>query len=83
MKQLRIYLVWPIVFAACWYFFGFTIAAVVGLLYLHVMIILLASMLDKHKEKLVQIVEHIAEKEGLNQEPLKDIFTGEDLLVQK
>ncbi len=83
MKQIRMYLAWPITFAICWYFFGFTVAAVVGLLYLHVMIVLLATLIDKHKEKLVQIVEHIAKKEDLDQEPLKDIFTGEDLILRK
>lgn len=80
MKQLRMYLIWPIVFSVCWYFFGFTVATVIGFLYLHVMIVLLANLLEKHKEKLVQIVEHIAKEEGLTNEPLKNIFTGEDLV---
>ncbi|MFA4846430.1 MAG: hypothetical protein WC654_07820 [Patescibacteria group bacterium] len=80
MKQLRMYLIWPIIFAVCWYFFGFNVAAVIGLLYLHLMIVLLANLLDKHKAKLIQIVEYIAKKEGLNNEPLKNIFTGEDLV---
>jgi hypothetical protein len=44
------------------------------------MIVLLTNLLDKHKEKLVQIVEHIAKKEGYSNEPLKNIFTGEDLV---
>jgi hypothetical protein len=79
MKQLRMYAVWPVIFVVCWYFFGFTVAVVVGLLYLHIMIVLLFNLIEKHKEKLIQIVEHIAKKEGLSNEPLKNLFTGEDL----
>lgn len=80
MKQLRMYLAWPIIFSACWYFFGFTVATIIGFLYLHVVIVLLANLLDKYKEKLVQIAEHLTKKEGSNNEPLKNIFTGEDLI---
>ena len=79
MKQIRMYLTWPIVFAVCWYFFGFTIAVVVGLLYFHIALVTLFNLVDKHKEKIIQIVEHATKKEDLNREPLKNIFTGEDL----
>lgn len=74
------YLTWPIIFIACWYFFNFTVAAVVGLLYLHVMMLLLANLLDKYKEALAKIAEHITKKEGFHNETLKNLFTGEDLV---
>lgn len=61
-------------------FFCFTVAAIVGFLYLHLVVIALASTIDQHTKKLVQIVEHISRDERFSNEPLKDIFTGDDLL---
>ena len=65
MKMLRLFLTWPLIFAAAWYFFSFQIAVIVGLAYLHVITILLFQITEKQKEKLVEIVEYIKRKDGL------------------
>lgn len=65
MKILRLFLTWPLIFAAAWYFFSFQIAAIAGLAYLHVISTLLFRITEKQKEKLVQIVEYIKRKDGL------------------
>ena len=71
--------IWPIIFAICWYFFGFEIAIVIGFLYLHFAILTLFNYMEKQKNKLIEIVEHITSKEGVDSEPLTNIFTGEKL----
>jgi len=84
MKQLRIFLTWPIIFAAAWYFFEFQTAVIVGLVYLHLMTLLLFYTTEKHKEKLVQIGQHIAEKDGLVDSSKVDfdkIMTAEDVIA--
>jgi hypothetical protein len=65
MKMLRLFLTWPLIFAAGWYFFSFQIAAIVSLAYLHVMTILLFQITEKQKEKLVEIVEYIKKRDDL------------------
>ena len=65
-----------------WYFAGFQIAVVIGLIYLHVITLLLFNITEAHKEKLVQIVEHISKKDGHNvsKADLNSIHTAEDLI---
>ena len=48
-----------------WYFFSFQIAAIISLLYLHIISISLFYVTEKQKNKLVEIVEYIAKKDGL------------------
>lgn len=79
MKVIQMLFMWPIIFAICWYFFGFEIAIVIGFLYLHFAILALFNYMEKQKNKLIEIVEHIASKEGIDNEPLTNIFTGEKL----
>lgn len=79
MKHLRTYLFWPIIFLGCWYFFGFTVAVILGFIYLHVMCVIMSSLVEKYTEKLAQIIEYVDLKENSNKEILKDIFTGEDI----
>ena len=65
MKILRLFLIWPLIFAAAWYFFSFQIAAITGLAYLYVITILLFQITEKQKEKLVEIVEYIKRRDAL------------------
>lgn len=65
MKILRLFLTWPLIFAVAWYFSSFQIAMIIGLAYLHVITVLLFQITEKQKEKLVQIVEHIKNRDGL------------------
>jgi hypothetical protein len=65
MKMLPLFLTWPLIFAAGWYFFSFQIAAIIGLAYLHVITILLFQITEKQKEKLVEIVEYIKKRDDL------------------
>jgi len=65
MKTLRLFLTWPAIFATAYYFFSFQIAAIIGLAYLHVIIVLLFCQMEKLKDKLVEIVAYIAKKDGL------------------
>jgi hypothetical protein len=65
MKTLRLFFTWPLIFAAAWYFFSFTIAAIVGLAYLHLITILLFHITEKQKEKLIEIVEYIKGRDNL------------------
>jgi hypothetical protein len=83
MKMLRMILTWPLIFAAVWYFFSFQIAAIVSLAYLHILTILLFQITEKHKEKLVQIVEHIKQKDGLvdpQDIDFSSIMTADDIV---
>jgi len=59
------FLAWPLIFAATWYFSSFQIGAIVSLAYLHVVTILLFQITEKQKDKLVQIVDYIKRKDGL------------------
>lgn len=79
MKVIQMLFTWPIIFAICYYFLGFEIAAIIGFLYLHIVILALFSYTEKQKNKLVEIVEYIAKKEGIDNEPLTNVFTGEKL----
>jgi hypothetical protein len=65
MKMLRLIFTWPVIFAAAWYIFTFTVAAVIGLAYLYLITILLFHVTEKQKEKLVQIVEYIKARDNL------------------
>lgn len=83
MKQFRMYLVWPIIFVACWYFFGFNTAIIVGFLYLHIVMVSLFNLVEAHKEKLVQIVQHISRKDDLTNSgkiDFSNIMTGDDVV---
>lgn len=82
MKQLKMYFMWPILFSFCWYFFGFIAAVIIGFLYLHIMIVLLLSLIEAQKEKLLQIVQHISNKDGLadpNKIDFSNIMTANDI----
>lgn len=65
MKILRLFLIWPLIFADEWYFFSFQSAAITGLAYLHIITILLFQITEKQKEKLVEIVEYIKRRDTL------------------
>jgi len=84
VSQIRMYITWPIIFCVAWYFFSFQIAAIISFIYLHVLTILLFNVTEKQKDKLVEIVEHIINKDGLvDPQSLVDpttIETAEDVI---
>ena len=78
MKTFRLFFTWPLIFAATWYFFSFTIAAVVGLIYLHVITVLLFQVTERQKKKLIQIVEYIKTRDNLiDPKDIPDLSTVE------
>ena len=83
MKMLRVFLTWPIIFAAVWHFSSFQTAAIVSLTYLHIFTILLFQITEKHKEKLVQIVEYVKQKDGIidpQHIDFSSIMTADDVI---
>jgi|GEM_PF-3175185 len=84
MKQLKLFLTWPIIFIATWYLFDFQIAIIIGLAYLHIMTILLIYTIEKHQKMLMKIVQHINEKNGLvntSKTDFENIITSDDAMA--
>ena len=83
MKTLRMFLAWPLIFTAIWYFSSFQIGVLVSLAYLHVVTILLFQMNEKQIDKLVQIADYIKQKDGLidpQEVDFSSIMTADDVV---
>lgn len=84
IKTIKMFIIWPIVFMVVYYFFSFEIAAIISLLYLHIIIVLIFRITEKQTEKIVQIITHIKNKDELMDPSIVDfssIHTAEDVLT--
>ena len=59
MKQLRMYIAWPIIFLVAYYFWGLSVALLIGILFLYLMILLLVNSNEQQAVMLAKIVEHM------------------------
>lgn len=57
MNTMRALLVWPIIIGLVWYFVSFSIAVITGLVYLHIMVLLLSNTIQKSAELQLRLIQ--------------------------
>ncbi|MBD3251830.1 hypothetical protein GF380_05275 [Candidatus Uhrbacteria bacterium] len=74
MNTIRALLFWPVIVGVVWYFFSFETAVVVGLVYIHLMILLMSYAME-NLTKAVQEIAKAADREiaGLRAELMDEI----------